>query len=269
MSNDAPSGEAANTAVRFSANISMLFGEYDPLDRIAAAARAGFSAVEFLFPYEYKPGDIRARLSDTGLALNHLNTRPGNAGDFGLAAQPGREDEFERAFDQALDYAVRLGALTIHCMSGCVGPDDRAPATETFFRNMEKASAKAQGTGVTPVIEPINRYDRENFFVSTSDQIVELLKQLGRPNVKLLFDFYHIQIMEGDLTRRLDRHWPYIGHFQFASVPLRQEPDLGEISLRPLFAEIAQRGWQGYLSAEYRPRGRTEDGLGWLKTLMP
>lgn len=250
--------------LRFSANISMLFGEYSPLERIDAAARAGFAAVEFLFPYEFAVADIKARLEANGVALNHLNTRPGDT--FGLAAQPGREDEFQRVFDQALDYAVQLGALTIHCMSGVVDPQARERATETFLRNMEKAGRKAEGTGVTPVIEPINRYDRANFFVSRSDEVVELLGLLGRPNVKLLFDFYHIQISEGDLTRRLDRHWDQIGHFQFAGVPLRHEPDESEINLRPLFAEISRRGWQGFLGAEYRPAGRTEDGLGWLRS---
>ena len=255
--------------LRFSANISMLFGEYDPLDRIAAAARAGFAAVEFLFPYDHEASEIRARLADNNIALNHLNTRPGNAGEFGLAALPGREDDFARVFDQALDYAVKLGALTIHCMSGVVAHEHRGRARETFLRNMERASEKAAGTGVTLVIEPINQYDRADFFVQRSDDVVALLQQLDKPNVKLLFDFYHIQIMEGDLTRRLERHWSHIGHFQFASVPLRQEPDLGEINLKPLFAEIQRRGWAGYLGAEYRPAGRTEDGLAWMKTLAP
>jgi len=250
---------------RFSANISMMFGEYEPLDRLNAAARAGFEAVEFLFPYEFSVADIRARLSDNNIVLNHLNTRPGET--FGLAAQPGKEDEFARVFDQALDYATRLGALTIHCMSGVVVQQDRARAKATFLRNMRSASAKAQGTGVTLVIEPINIHDRDNFFVQRSDDVVAVLKELACPNVKLLFDFYHIQIMEGDLTRRLDRHWDHIGHFQFASVPLRHEPDTGEINLKPLFAEIVKRGWNGFLGAEYRPAGRTEDGLGWLQSL--
>ncbi len=255
--------------LRFAANISMLFGEYEPLDRIDAAARAGFSAVEFLFPYEHGVADIKARLADCNIALNHLNTRPGNSGEFGLAAQPGREAEFARVFDQALDYASRLGALTIHCMSGVVLPQERSRAKDTFLRNMESASRKAQGTGVTLVVEPINQYDRANFFVQTSDEIVGLLQEIDKPNVKLLFDFYHIQIMEGDLTRRLGCHWDYIGHFQFASVPLRQEPDLGEVNLKPLLWEIQRRGWGGYLGAEYRPAGRTEDGLSWMKTLAP
>jgi len=250
---------------RFSANVSMMFGEYEPLDRINAAARAGFEAVEFLFPYEFSVADIRARLSDNNIVLNHLNTRPGET--FGLAAQPGKEDEFARVFDQALDYATRLGALTIHCMSGVVAPQDRTRAKDTFLCNMRSASAKAQGTGVTLVIEPINIHDRDNFFVQRSDDVVAVLKELACPNVKLLFDFYHIQIMEGDLTRRLDRHWDHIGHFQFASVPLRHEPDTGEINLKPLFAEIVKRGWSGFLGAEYRPAGRTEDGLGWLQSL--
>ena len=257
------------SALRFSANISMLFGEYEPLERIGAAARAGFQAVEFLFPYDIEPSEIRARLSDHGVALNHLNTKPGNPGEAGLAALPGREDEFAGHIDLALDYAVKLGALTIHCMAGVVAPEIRGRAKQTFLRNMESASANAAGTGVTLVIEPINRHDRADFFVTRSDEIVELLGELGRDNVKLLFDFYHIQIMEGDLTRRLQRHWLHIGHFQFAGAPLRHEPDQGEVNFVPLFREIVARDWPGYIGAEYRPAGRTEDGLGWLKTLAP
>jgi len=253
--------------LRFAANVSLMFQEYEPLDRIGAAARASFHAVEFLFPYDFSIADIRTRLDAEGIALNHLNTRPGET--FGLAAQPGCEDEFARVFDQALDYAMKLGALTIHCMSGVVAPEKRAQAKDTFLRNMEGASRKAEGTGVTLCIEPINKYDRDHFFVSRSDEVVELLEELNRPNVKLLFDFYHIQISEGDLTRRLERHWAHIGHFQFAGVPTRNEPDESEVNLKPLFAEIERRGWQGYLGAEYRPAGRTEDGLGWLKTLHP
>lgn len=250
---------------RFAANISMLFGEYEPLERIAAAARCGFEAVEFLFPYDFPASEIGARLADNNIRLNHLNTSPGDT--FGLAAQPGREEHFARAFDQALDYATRLGALTIHCMSGVVAPGDRGRAKDSFLRNMEKAGRLAKGSGVTLVIEPINIYDRANFFVSRSDEVVALLAELNEPQVKLLFDFYHIQIMEGDLTRRLDRHWDFIGHFQFASVPLRREPDQGEINLRPLFEEIVRRGWPGYLGAEYQPAGRTQDGLGWMGKL--
>lgn len=255
--------------LRFSANLSMLFTELEPLDRIGAAASAGFSAIEWQFPHTLPLDEIRARADAHGLTVNHINTSAGNPGEFGLAAQPGREDDFFRALDQALESAVKLGCLTIHCMSGCVDAADRPRAVQTFLQNMTKANAAAQSANVTLCIEPINTRDRPGYFVSRSDEIVELLQQLGGSHVKLLFDFYHIQIMEGDLLRRMEKHWPQIGHFQFASVPTRNEPDQGEIHYAAIFAAIAQRGWTGFAGAEYRPAARTQDGLGWLKTLAP
>lgn len=255
--------------MKFSANISVLFTELPFLDRVAAAAAAGFPAVEVQAPYDFAAADIRSRVEDAGLVLNHLNTAMGNPGEFGLAAQTGREDEFMAVAERALEYAIALDARTIHCMSGCVAPADWPKAKETFLRNMERASDAARNTDMSFVIEPINSRDRPDFFVSRSDEIVDLLKELGRENVKLLFDFYHIQIMEGDLTRRIDAHWPWIGHFQFASVPDRHEPDEGEINLAPLFQHIQDKGWDGFAGAEYRPRARTQDGLGWLETLAP
>lgn len=260
---------SSNAKIRFSANVSMLFTELEPLDRIAAAARAGFDAVEWQFPHNLPLDEIRVRADALGLAVNHVNTSAGNPGEFGLAAQPGREEDFFRALDQALESAVKLGCLTIHCMSGCVAEGQTAHARQTFLQNMAKANIAARSANVTLCIEPINTRDRPGYFVSRSDEIVELLQQIGGSHVKLLFDFYHIQIMEGDLLQRMERHWPYIGHFQFASVPSRNEPDRGEVNYAAIFAAIAQRGWTGFAGAEYRPAGRTQDGLGWLKTLAP
>ncbi len=250
--------------LRFSANISMLFTERPFLERIGAAACAGFDAVECHFPYAFDAADVRARLNDAGIALNGVNTSPGHAGEFGLAALAGRQDDFARALDQALAWGAVVGASTIHCMSGVPEPQHRAQARDVFLRNMERASDAARSAGVTLLVEPINAYDRAGYFVARSDDVADLLDALGRDNVKMMFDFYHVQIMEGDLLRRLERHWRHIGHVQFASVPNRAEPDEGEVAYFAIFEALARLGWSGYVGAEYRPRGVTEDGLGWL-----
>ena len=253
--------------IRLSANISMMFAELPFLDRIEAAARAGFAAVECHFPYDLDRSAIAARLASAGVPMNGINTPPGDPGrgEFGFAAVPGREDDFRRGLDLALDWGQALGVATVHCMCGVPPADVRPRARDVFLRNMEWASDQARHTGVRLLIEPINRYDRPGWFVSRSDDVVDLLKDLGRDNVRLMFDFYHIQIMEGDLLRRMERHWDWIGHFQFASVPRRAEPDEGEIAYAAIFAEIARRGWDGWVAAEYRPRGGTMDGLGWMR----
>ncbi|MBM3606846.1 MAG: TIM barrel protein [Alphaproteobacteria bacterium] len=255
----------APAAARFSANLSMLFTELDPLQRIGAAAGAGFDAVEWQFPYDLDMRELKARCDEHGVAFNHINTPAGGGKTSGLAAQPGREDEFFRALDLTLDYARHLGCLTVHCMPGVVAQEDRARARNTFLRNMEKAAEMAASASVLLCIEPINSRDRPDFFVSRSDEIAQLLVQIGHPHVRMLFDFYHIQIMEGDLFKRLERHWEWIGHIQIASVPSRHEPDRGELDLGNVCAEIMRRGWRGYIGAEYNPAGRTQDGLGWLR----
>ena len=258
-----------NARFRYSANISMMFAELPFLDRIEAAARSGFPAVECHFPYDLNARDVRARLDDNGVVMNGVNTPPGKPGEFGLAAQPGRESDFAAAIDQALTFCAKAGVGAIHCMSGVVAPENRAAARATFLANMARASAAARSASVTLLIEPINGYDRPGYFVSRSDEAVDLLRELGRDNVKLMFDFYHVQISEGDLLRRMDRHWPHIGHFQFASAPSRNEPDIGEIAYGAIFAAIAGRGWDGWVAAEYKPRAGTVAGLGWMRTLTP
>jgi hydroxypyruvate isomerase len=257
--------------LRLSANISMMFAELPFFDRIMAAAHAGFAAVECHFPYAQHRGELASRLSDAGMVMNGINTPAGDPqrGEFGFAAVPGREDDFRRGFLQALEWAEALGVSTIHCMCGVVDPAHRAAAVDTFLANMAYASDAASGRSVTLLVEPINRYDRPDWFVSRSDELVALIDLLGRENVRMMFDVYHIQIMEGDLLRRMDRHWDRIGHFQIASVPRRAEPDEGEVNYRAILAEVARRGWPGWVAAEYHPRGGTHEGLGWMKDLAP
>ncbi len=245
----------------------MLFAEHPFLDRIEAAAKAGFGAVECQFPYEYSADEIAARVRDQGLVMNGINAPNGDAarGEFGLAAMPGQQSRFRAAFERALEFGRKVGVSTIHCTSGAPPAGDCVAARATFLENMRWASLGARGAGVTLLVEPLNAVDRPGYFVSRSDDVVALLRELGCDNVKLLFDFYHIQIMEGDLIRRLERHWPFIGHVQIASVPGRNEPDLGEVAYTIVLDALAARGWAGFVGAEYNPRGGTLAGLGWAR----
>jgi hydroxypyruvate isomerase len=251
---------------RFTANLGMLFPELPFLERIDAAGAAGFDKVEVHYPYAFSIDEIKARLAEAKVALTGLNTHPGGEGDFGLAGRPGREAEFRRAFDQAVDYALGLGARMIHVMAGVATPAERPLALETYVTNLRNAARSAAGTGLTLLLEPINQRDRPGYLVSHSDEMAEIIDRIGEPNVRMLFDIYHVQIMEGDLTRRIERHRDVIGHVQIAAVPSRAEPDEGEIALPAIFRALESVGYAGLIGLEYRPRGRTEDGLRWIKT---
>ena len=257
--------------LRFCANISMLFTEHAFADRIDAAARAGFRAVECQFPYDLPARDLRKRLDAAGIAMTGINAPAGNVarGEFGFAALPGREQEFRDSLARGLDYAHELGAKTLHCLSGVTKDVSGQAARATFLSNMSEACEKAERAGVILLIEPLNPYDRPDYFLKGSDHAAELISAVGHPELKILFDLYHVQILEGDLLRRIGRHWPLIGHFQVASVPRRREPDEGEINYRTVLAEIAALGWEGWIGCEYRPRGATYDGLSWIEALAP
>lgn len=252
---------------RFSANLGTLFTELPLLERLPAARACGFEIVEFQFPYECAITELKDGLERNGLRLNNLNTSPGDKarGDAGLAGMPGREEDFGRVFAQALDYATGLGARAIHAMAGA--PQDRAAGLRTYVANIREAARKAAEAGVTILLEPLNRHDRPGNLVSRSDEIVEIIGEIGEPNVKLLFDFYHIQIMEGDLLRRFERHMPHIGHVQIANAPHRTAPDVGEINYAAIFEAIAASPYEGPVGLEYKPRGATADGFGWMERM--
>ncbi|MCW5692609.1 MAG: TIM barrel protein [Pseudolabrys sp.] len=249
---------------RFTANIAFMFADRPFLDRIDAAKAAGFDFVECHFPYEFSIERLKERLAKAQVRLTGLNTQPGDTakGEWGMAAVPGREQQFDADFDQALRYAKALGASVIHVMAGNVAHDDRSRAT--YVTNLRKAADKAAGSDITLVLEPLNNRDMPKYFIARSDDIVDVLKEIDRPNVKLLFDAYHVQVMEGDLTKRLEKHKPFIGHVQIAAVPSRAEPDEGEVSLPGLLKALDAIGYRGFIGLEYKPRARTEDGLGWL-----
>lgn len=252
---------------RYTANIAFLFADRPFLERIPAAKAAGFKRVECHFPYDHPVEELREHLDRAGVQFTGLNTAPGGPDDWGLAGVPGREPDFRAGFEQALTYATALGASVIHVMAGLVPGADRAAARRAYVANMRWAGERAAGTGVTLVLEPLNTRDKPGYLVSRSDEVVEILAEIDRPEVKLLFDVYHVQIMEGDVLTRLARHWDRIGHVQIAAVPSRAEPDEGEVNYAAVLAALDARGWKGLVGLEYKPRGRTEDGLGWMRTL--
>jgi hydroxypyruvate isomerase len=255
---------------RLSANIGILFREHDFLDRFAAAAGAGFQAVECWAPYEYPIAELRRRIADSGIPLIGINTAGGDAakGEMGLAGVPGREADFDRLFAQALEYGAALNVRHIHVMAGAMNGFTEAEGLATMRRNLARAAKRAEGSGVTLAIEPVNRVDRPTYLLSRSADAVAIIDAIGAPHLKMMFDFYHLQIMEGDVMRRFERLLPKIGHIQFAGVPNRNEPDQGELNYAWILREIDRLGWSGYVGAEYQPRARTEDGLGWMRTLL-
>jgi hydroxypyruvate isomerase len=249
---------------RFAANIAYLFTERPLLARFGAAAAAGFKAVELQFPYDHAPSAIKAELERHGLTQLGLNTAPGGRdGDFGLAAVPGREREWEAMFAQALDYVVAIGGTAIHCLAGKVPPEQRPAAEKTFVANLSRAADLARDKNITLLIEPINTRDRPNYFLNRAEHAADIIAKVGRPNVKIQFDFYHAQIVAGDLITRFEKHLPLVGHVQIAAVPSRAEPDEGEINYPAIFAALDRLGWTGWTACEYKPRGRTEAGLVW------
>ena len=250
---------------RFSANLGFLWTELPLPDAIRAAHRAGFVAVECHRPYEFEPQAVRDALIETGLPMICINTRLGVNGvaDFGVNALPGREEEARGYIDEAVEYGAAIGCLNINASAGKSGRT--AEAEGVFRENLRYACAKAAAHGIDVVVEPINLRDAPGYHLSYVADALETIEAVDFANLKLMFDCYHTQIMEGDLTRRLESALPHLGHIQFASVPLRHEPDEGEVSYQSLFAAIQAMGSEGYLGAEYRPRGAsTEQGLGWL-----
>ena len=250
---------------RFAANLAYLFTERPFIERFGAAGAAGFTAVELQFPYDHAPSAVKAELARHRLTMLGINTPPGNAGEFGLAALPGREQDFAVLFRQALDYAAAIGGRQIHVLAGRVPPEQRPAAERTFIANLARAAEAAAEKAITLLIEPINPRDRPDYFLTRAEHAAGLIGEVERQNVRIQFDFYHAQIVGGDLIRRFEKHLPLVGHVQVAAVPSRHEPDEGEVNYPAIFAALDRLGYQGFVAAEYRPRGRTEDGLGWAR----
>jgi len=250
---------------RLAANLAYLFTERPLLERFGAAAAAGFGAVELQFPYDHPAAAVKSALDRHELKMLGLNTAPGRSGEFGLAAVPGRERDFAALFKQALDYIAAIGGTAIHCLAGKVPPEQRPAAEKTFIANLSGVADAAAEKDITLLVEPINPRDRPDYFLTRAEQAADIIGKIGKPNVKIQFDFYHAQIVGGDLIRRFEKHLPAVGHVQIAAVPSRAEPDEGEVNFSAIFRALDQLGYKGWTSCEYRPRARTEDGLGWAR----
>nr|WP_294867215.1 2-oxo-tetronate isomerase [uncultured Pseudogulbenkiania sp.] len=253
---------------QFAANLTMMYTEHDFLDRFAAAARDGFRAVEYLFPYDYPAADIAARLAAHGLTQALFNLPPGDwaAGERGIAALPGREEEFAASVERALEYAHGTGCRRLHAMAGLLPQGaDLAALRSTFVANLRHATRRCAEHGITLLIEPINQRDMPGYFLSYQQQAHDIVAEVGEPNLKVQMDWYHCQIMEGDIAMRLRRHLAGIGHVQIAGVPERHEPDSGELNYPYLFALLDGLGYDGYIGCEYRPRNGTSAGLAWFQ----
>ncbi|WP_062211189.1 hydroxypyruvate isomerase family protein [Aureimonas sp. AU12] len=248
--------------IRLSANLGFLWADRPLPDAVHAAKAAGFDAVECHWPYDQDAGAMRRALDETGLPMLGLNTAKGRPGEFGLSALPGREEEARAAIDQAFAYGIAIGARAVHVMAGA--SRSVTGAAETFDRNLHHACDLASAHDMTVLIEPLNARDAPNYFHATVEEAAAVVERAGRPELKIMFDCYHQQIMGGDLTRRFQRFHSLVGHVQFAAVPSRAEPDEGELAYERLLPALVEAGWAGFFGAEYKPRAGTDEGLGWV-----
>lgn len=255
---------------QFSANLTMLFNEVPFMDRFEAAAKAGFKAVEFLFPYAYDADEIRQQLDRNGLALVLHNLPAGNwdAGERGIACHPDRVAEFREGVSQAIHYATALGVPQVNCLAG------KAPAgvtdavlRKTMIENLRYAADELKKEGLRLLVEPINTFDIPGFYVSRTAQALDILDEVDADNAYVQYDIYHAQRMEGELAATMQKHLSRIGHIQLADNPGRNEPGTGEINYAFLFAHLDRIGYQGWIGCEYKPATTTEAGLGWRQQL--
>lgn len=255
--------------LKFSANLTMLFTELPFIDRFEAAAKAGFKAVEFWFPYEHTVQEIKEKLDRYNLACVLFNLPPGdfNAGERGIACLPGREMEFRASVDKCLEYATILGTPRVHAMAGRMPEGaDRARYRKVYVDNLRYAAEKVGRHGIKLMLETVNTRDTPGYFLNHMDEAEQIRQEIGLDNVKLQFDIYHVQVIEGDVSIRLRNHFPQIDHIQFANVPARNEPTEGELNYPYLFTLLDGLGYSGWLGCEYRPTAGTVKGLGWIQS---
>ncbi len=255
---------------KFAANLTMLFTEHAFLDRFEHAAKAGFEAVEFLFPYAFKAQDIKQRLDDNGLklVLHNLPAGDWDAGERGIACHPDRVEEFRAGVARAIEVATTLGVPQLNCLAGKAPPGvDEALLRKTFVANLKYSAAELKKAGLKQLIEPINTYDIPGFYLNRTAQALAILDEVGADNAHVQYDIYHAQRMEGELAATMHKHLPRIGHIQLADNPGRNEPGTGEINYPFLFAFLDRIGYQGWIGCEYKPAATTEAGLGWRQRL--
>jgi 2-dehydrotetronate isomerase len=261
----------------FAANLTLMYNEHGFLDRFSAAANDGFSAVEFLFPYEHPAQVIAGRLKQYGLRQVLFNAPPGNwqAGERGNTALPGREEEFRVGFEKALEYARALECPRIHCMAGLAPQGaDRSRMRAVYLANLAWAAEPAKAAGVEILIEPIAPRNIPGYFLNYQDEAHAIAAEIGAPNLKILMDLFHCQVAEGDLEMKMrkylaDAKQTRVGHFQIAGVPQRHEPDTGEVNYEYLFAVMDELGYEGWVGCEYIPSAKTSAGLGWFRKRQP
>lgn len=255
---------------KFAANLSFLFTEVPFLERFALAREAGFTAVEYHFPYDYSPAALKERLQVSGLTQTLFNMPPGDwaSGERGLAARPGRSAEFRAGVSKAVEYACALGVPRVNCLAG-IAEKGRSEAEhrQTLAANVRYAAEAFHANGLSLVIEFINRFDMPGFFLNKTAQILELIEEVAMPNVFLQYDIYHAQREEGDIVGTLRRHIARIGHIQIADHPGRHQPGTGEIDYPSILAELDALGYQGHIGLEYIPTPDTASSLGWIKQL--
>lgn len=254
---------------RFAANLTMMFTERPFPERFEAAARAGFRAVEYLWPYEHPASELKALLDRHGLKQVLFNTTAGDvaAGEWGRAALPGREADARQDIRQALDYALTLQCPSVHVMAGVVPPGtDRAACLQTFIANIRHASALFRPHGINIMLEALSPQGKPGYLLKSQHDALAALQAIDRDNVFIQLDYFHAQNVDGNLSRLTEAMFDHIGHIQISSVPDRHEPDEGEVHYPHLFALLDRLGYRGYIGCEYTPRARTEDGLAWLST---
>ncbi len=257
---------------KFAANLSLLFSELPFLDRFEAAAAAGFKGVEFLFPYEHDADELAARLKANGLQQVLFNLSAGNwgAGERGLAIFPNLTREFRESVTTALRYAKAFGCTQLHCLAGIAPSDaDHRAMRKTYVENLRFAAHALASEGVTLLIEPINTRDIPGYFLDTTAKAADIIESVEAENLRLQYDVYHMQIMEGDLTPTIDKYLKKIAHVQIADTPGRHEPGTGEINYPFIFDHLDLIGYEGWVGCEYRPRTTTHDSLAWFRALKP
>ena len=251
--------------MKYSANLGFLWKELKLEDAILQAKKNNFDAVELQWPYLVDPNVIKKVSENTGLPILCLNTIKGEEekGEFGLCALPHKKKEAQEAINKAVDYADKIGCKNIHLMAGKT--DLSSKCLVTLLENLKYARDLCEPKDIQVLIEPKNRRDIPNYFISTIEQACEIIELVDTNNIKLIFDFYHIHINQGDLMTKIENYLSFIGHFQIASLPHRNEPIDGEINYNWIIPEIDKLGYSGYFGAEYRPKTTTDEGISWLK----
>jgi len=256
--------------IRFSANISMLFTEVDFFDRFEQAAGAGFKAVEYMFPYPWKKEELAEKLAKYGLQQALFNLPAGDwaGGERGIACLPGREGEFREGVGRAVEYAHALGCPRVNCLVGLTPADSSEKVRRTLTDNLRFAADSLEKAGISLLVEPLNNQDIPGFYLCDTRNALKLIEEIGHPNLRLQYDIYHMQVMEGNLLRTIGDNFSRIGHIQIADNPGRNEPGTGEINYPNIFRFLDKRGYDGWIGCEYKPLRKTAEGLDWMKSYL-